>query len=65
LAAVKAVVTTNDYSFFKGDAADKALTKQLAEELAQFGIQINSVQLSDFTESLMLAHWGLGGSENG
>lgn len=63
LAAVKAVVTTNKYNYFKGDVADTALTSRLAGELTQFGITVTSVQLSDFSESKMFAVWGMGGSE--
>jgi regulator of protease activity HflC (stomatin/prohibitin superfamily) len=59
LAAIKHVVTTNPYDYFKGSDADKRLTTRLQRELKDYGIEVSRVQLSDFAESRMLAVWGL------
>lgn len=59
LAAIKHVVTTNGYEYFKGSDADRRLTTRLQRELKDYGIEVNRVQLSDFCESRMLAVWGL------
>lgn len=59
LAAVKHVITTNEYDYFKGAQADQKLTQKLRSELKDYGIEVKRVQLSDFCEARMLAVWGL------
>lgn len=65
LAAIKHVVTTNDYTYFSGSDADGKLTTRLRRELKDFGIDVSRVQLSDFAEARMIALWGLTGYSTG
>jgi len=60
LAAIKQVVTTNSYEFFRDDPAeaDKKLTDQLRGDLKRFGVRTKKVTLSDFAPVRMLALWG-------